>query len=707
MSNLQSYNFSTIAELERENFQLYRLQEWAGQNFQSRLARILDKAAAQVEVKLKENGELTRHGNFKINAHNQAMAVNVASDLTRVLDEAGYTELVKEHLAYYGPLFAQAKNVWSGTGLPFEFDAGDIEQLQALADHDASYFGRLPALGVATIEKALTESVLVGADFQTATKAIQAALSYEQSEWARHAFTYANDSLMNFSAAMSAVRDQEHKPEFYYYAGTIIKTSRQFCRHRAGKVYHADMIHVWETWDWQGKKPGPIMVTRGGWNCKHSFIGVSNAWVEAMDLEVETGAGPMPTSPVRRKPPGLKGASFFKASERSLLRTWKGELKGSILDPVARTAKELKVVAAPEKKEAPKKKTRAKTGKETPLERYQNAQKGVKDFQKTWGKRIGGWDICRGAVPGSADEFVQGFKLHQELHEAHIAWYKTLDPIEKRKERLRLVKSMVKVNQKADKQYRDVLPLKARQATDYIPFRLLRDLERNGLVINFGSQNPNFRAKYVPSHTDPGKAQLSIYSSEKTIAHEVGHAIDSFLSSSCMGWRGKFGFWEDTERGLNVYVSPKDAEAYRNWFKSRWTYTGDTPEKGLYSSERRYRTYWKDNWLNDYEGRDYEDPGYMATEWWSMNTQRYGEYVRFYHQWSTEVANMEAVFAQAKKNRTNPKSLAPIEIRLKRLKREGPDEWAARESDWILVRKEYPELAKFMEALYQNPEDGW
>ena len=35
--------------------------------------------------------------------------------------------------------------------------------------------------------------------------------------------------------------------------------------------------------------------------------------------------------------------------------------------------------------------------------------------------------------------------------------------------------------------------------------------------------------------------------------------------------------------------------------------------------------YWKDNWINNYEGRIY-DSGGPGQEWWSMNCQRYSKY---------------------------------------------------------------------------------
>lgn len=362
--NLKSRRFASVAELERANFELARIQEWAGLNFQDKLAKVLDLSAAHVNTRLKD-AKLDKNGNFKIDALNQAMVLNVASDMARILDEAGYSELAQEHVATYGALFDQARKVWARSGVPFDFDQGQIESLQAIADADLSFFGRLTPLAVAGVEKALTESVLVGANFQVAANAIEKALASAGSSFVRHAFTYANDSLHNFSAAMSAIRDQKYNPEYYYYAGTIIKTSREFCRQRAGKVWPAKEVKSWEALDWAGKKPGPIKIVRGGWNCKHSLIAVTKTWAAANGLTVETEPAPKPPAPRRRKPPGLEGADFLPdATMRSILRTWKGPRTGLIIPPAGKEKPPPPVEPKPEpKKPAPAKKPAAPKAK--------------------------------------------------------------------------------------------------------------------------------------------------------------------------------------------------------------------------------------------------------------------------------------------------------------------------------------------------------
>ena len=57
--------------------------------------------------------------------------------------------------------------------------------------------------------------------------------------------------------------------EKFKYVGSLIKDSREFCRHRVGKVFTLEEIEAWGDIDFKGKKSGDPFVVRGGWNCRH------------------------------------------------------------------------------------------------------------------------------------------------------------------------------------------------------------------------------------------------------------------------------------------------------------------------------------------------------------------------------------------------------------------------------------------------------
>ena len=64
---------------------------------------------------------------------------------------------------------------------------------------------------------------------------------------------------------------------FAVYAGTIIVTSRDFCKTRNGKVYHRSEIADWSNLEWQGKpKVYDPFTDLGGYNCRHHLSWISD-----------------------------------------------------------------------------------------------------------------------------------------------------------------------------------------------------------------------------------------------------------------------------------------------------------------------------------------------------------------------------------------------------------------------------------------------
>jgi hypothetical protein len=76
--------------------------------------------------------------------------------------------------------------------------------------------------------------------------------------------------------------------EFFKYRGGLIKDSRPFCVERNDIIYHIEEIKSWgDIKQWQGRRHGTdestIITFLGGYNCRHTLIGVSE-----MDVPKET-----------------------------------------------------------------------------------------------------------------------------------------------------------------------------------------------------------------------------------------------------------------------------------------------------------------------------------------------------------------------------------------------------------------------------------
>jgi len=87
------------------------------------------------------------------------------------------------------------------------------------------------------------------------------------------------DSLYQMTANYSMQISEDLGIQYYYYAGTKIKTTRSFCENRYGKVYTKKEVQEWANLTWQGKVPGTdknsIFYYRGGYNCRHTLRPIS------------------------------------------------------------------------------------------------------------------------------------------------------------------------------------------------------------------------------------------------------------------------------------------------------------------------------------------------------------------------------------------------------------------------------------------------
>ena len=117
-----------------------------------------------------------------------------------------------------------------------------------------------------------------------------------------HAQTHAFDSIMNFHNQVNLKKAEDLDIGDYLYVGDIIKTSRRFCRVRAGKVYTRAQIESWNRLEWQGKR-GPAFEFRGGWNCRHHWRPVRKEWLDG-DVEVKEFVAPK--EPPAKKAPAKK-----------------------------------------------------------------------------------------------------------------------------------------------------------------------------------------------------------------------------------------------------------------------------------------------------------------------------------------------------------------------------------------------------------------
>lgn len=220
---------------------------------------------------------------------------------------------------------------------------------------------------------------------------------------------------------------------------------------------------------------------------------------------------------------------------------------------------------------------------------------------------------------------------------------------------------------------------KIEEGTDWVPIDMLDNLRDAGLKAT--SHSGYLRAYYKPSSQRIALTHTDTYD---VIAHEIGHAIDDLVLGRTLPHHNSIGTglnWVD-----NVYTSNAKGKELRTIYRS---YTNG--KQGLYTNGDGY--YWKDNWLDDYEGRIYSKTRGIGEEWWAVNCQRYSKYQVKMRRYDGAIRRIESEI----ENTSAPGYKTSLQKKLVRLKQEGQSTWAARVSEWEKAKKRYPELTSFIE----------
>jgi len=104
-------------------------------------------------------------------------------------------------------------------------------------------------------------------------------------------FHYKNggyDSFQNYSRTLDEAFSKSLNLNYAIYAGGKIKTTREFCLSRSGKVFNRETIEEWNTLEWQGKiEGGNVLIDAGGYNCRHDYDWISYELAKRVNLNIK------------------------------------------------------------------------------------------------------------------------------------------------------------------------------------------------------------------------------------------------------------------------------------------------------------------------------------------------------------------------------------------------------------------------------------
>ena len=481
---------------------------------------------------------------------------------------------------------------------------------------------------------------------------------------AAYAKQYANDATMNYHNQVNIQKADSLGISTFLYVGDIIGSSRKFCRRRAGKIYTRAQINSWNRIQWEGKA-GPAMTHRGGYNCRHHWRPIKKEWmngrdkVDISDWFVGQDANiKRPKFYRKNKKNNVRGWLEYTKAERLLLSDlYNTIVKGGLLNknqkhvkfwfkglsaaereafikafekqkldvqPLLKLDKLPKKTVKPTPKPVPKKKAAAKKKAAPKAPEAGKSPSETPEISPSWEDKE---DLKR-----QIDELEKRRKeerlpyserkiLEDQLEELQLEYVKVADVFEYDAMREEVLESMFAMSKEFYEEYirtsgmgytYKMVMETLTEGTKHLSYKTLKELQRSGLKIQLRARSN--KGSFMPV----GKTvNLSIDGNMRTVAHEIGHAIDSRMAAGTKRtFSGQFGYWE---KGNAFNVSEETGSKYRDWLNSRLTGRTATAMNGDY--EYMYHI---GNLINKYEGRDYQD-GSFFPEFFSMGTQRYAE----------------------------------------------------------------------------------
>ncbi len=97
------------------------------------------------------------------------------------------------------------------------------------------------------------------------------------------------DSFQKYTRTLDEGFSKVLNLNYAIYAGGKIKTTREFCLSRSGKVFNRETIESWNNIKtWQGKiEGGDVLIDAGGYNCRHDYDWISYELAKRINTDIQ------------------------------------------------------------------------------------------------------------------------------------------------------------------------------------------------------------------------------------------------------------------------------------------------------------------------------------------------------------------------------------------------------------------------------------
>jgi hypothetical protein len=256
-----------------------RLIDELTEAFAQELEQVLILITARIRRLLRQL-ETDTTGRIAATETNLALALRMRQDLTRALEDGGYPELVTR--AADAPLDRLARQLLdprTRTGQAVQLAAFDLDALVAMKQLRLAELLQVGDDVAVQLWRITLDGVVGARPVLDLVDDIADVLDIS----ARHARTVYDTAVATFSRQVEQLGTTGAPDEAFLYVGPDDEKTRPFCEAHVDRVYSRAAIDTMDN----GQLPN-VLLTAGGYNCRHLWKRVSRLDQELLDL-VDTG----------------------------------------------------------------------------------------------------------------------------------------------------------------------------------------------------------------------------------------------------------------------------------------------------------------------------------------------------------------------------------------------------------------------------------
>ena len=170
---------------------------------------------------------------------------------------AGYQDVIEESAIMYRKLYSKS----------FQFTDVSLQRLDAMKQLDLGQFGQLASQTQESVTRVLTDLQFGAIEFREASKIVAGQVGALESN-AQTWVTTGNSAIHREANTMLAM---DNGMTIFEYVGPVDKVTRPFCLAHVGDAMSKD---EWNALDNGRGQPKPVFQFGGGYNCRHTLVGI-------------------------------------------------------------------------------------------------------------------------------------------------------------------------------------------------------------------------------------------------------------------------------------------------------------------------------------------------------------------------------------------------------------------------------------------------